>query len=279
MSGNWCCFAPRVFSPWPFFVGGPVFLVGWSQKPRISRGDSSSARAAQSLLRAHNCRASRHWKCRNVPQVVEHAVTFQHVFCLRLTFWDAQNMELKPKKPAQERWSSNWSPLRGRNPASEEEPTEPCRRCRERPPHAWLGPHPPCGLWRAEDKRESPRRVEKKRNPRGGYFSLSAEVKSPRVSGQRKAPSRHPTVGWGTLGWGDSGLRLRAASGDSEDRWAALSFEDSGGTNGRVGISRKYGLPANEGGGDRGHKTWGVALRGSNLYSPFWTIMENTGCV
>lgn len=33
MSGIWCCFAPRVFAPWPFFAGGPVFLAGRSQKP------------------------------------------------------------------------------------------------------------------------------------------------------------------------------------------------------------------------------------------------------
>ena len=146
MSGIWRCFAPTVFSPWPFFAGGPVFF-GWAEpeapsQPRISRGASSSARAAQSLLTANNGPASCHWKCRNFPQVVEHVVTFQHVFRLCLTFWGAQNMELNPRKPAEERWSSNWRPLRGRNPVSEEEPTEPCGRCCKRPPHAWLGPHP-----------------------------------------------------------------------------------------------------------------------------------------
>lgn len=49
-----------------------------------------------------------------------------------------------------------------------------------------------------------------------------------------------------------------------------------GGTDGEGGIGRRYGVPASDGGGDLEPRTWGMSLKGSGLYYPFWKSVENT---
>lgn len=194
MSGIWCCFAPRVFSAW-HLCGWTRFWLGGAKppsQPRISRGVIISESIHETSPHSQQRSASCHWKYRNFPQVIVHAVTFQHVFRLCLTFWRAQNMELKPRKPAEERWSSNWRPLRGRNPA------RPCRRCLKRPPHAWLGPHPvrSDGL-RTKGK---PEQGAKRGSCEGVFFPVSSgEVPGSVDRGTEPTPDRG---GWGP--WAES---------------------------------------------------------------------------
>lgn len=94
-------------------------------------------------------------------------------------------------------------------------------------------------------------------------------MKSPTVGGQRR--HRADTRPWAEGHWAEVGQQQVATQKTGEQH---PLLRTPGGTNGRGGISRKYGLPVKEGDGDRGHKIWGVALRGINF---ILTILEDHG--
>ena len=124
-----------------------------------------------------------------------------------------------------------------------------------------------------EQKGKPAQGSEKEEPARRVFFPVSSGEES-HGRWTEEGMNRHPTVGWGP--WAEVREQQVATQKTGEQH---PLLRTPRGTNGRGGIPRKYGLPVSEGDGDWGHKIWGVALRGSNLYSPFWKIMENTGCI